>query len=137
MGTTPVVCTATDSQWNSASASFIVYVKDAREQLNELFDLVVSEAVGPGTSLAKQLEAARAVLDAGNELSTCRILRAFFIEARAQLGEGTNKRTGGRTDGGGESDPGGPQLRDVNRRTALGATVGGERSRLLLGYSLG
>lgn len=62
-------------------------LKGAAELLDDLLDQVVSEALGPGSSLASKLETARAALGAGSLTPTCGILSAFSSEARAQSGK--------------------------------------------------
>jgi hypothetical protein len=85
IGTTTVTCSATDSSGNGASASFEVHVKDASEQLADL--LVLVGGVGPGSSLADKITAARGALASGHSSEACRKLAAFTKEAEAQSGK--------------------------------------------------
>ena len=82
IGTTTVTCEASDAAGNTASASFDVHVKGADEQLEDLIGAVVG--VGPGSSLADKLIAARGALDEGNIHETCQRLAAFAQAASAQ-----------------------------------------------------
>jgi uncharacterized delta-60 repeat protein len=87
IGTTIVTCTATDAAGNEASATFTVHVKDAREQLDAMIVLISADGLGPGSSLAKELQSARAALLAANQSATCRILSAFAYDVRAIAGK--------------------------------------------------
>jgi hypothetical protein len=49
-------------------------------------DKVVSEALGPGASLAGKLKAALVALSVGNQNATRSILAAFVNEVQAQAG---------------------------------------------------
>ena len=84
IGTTMVICIATDAAGNSASASFDVHVKGASEQLGDLGDNV--EGVGPGTSLADKIHDAQAAVAAGEPAHACELLSAFSSQVRAQTG---------------------------------------------------
>ena len=77
-----VGCSATDSHANTSSASFDVHVKGAAEQLADL-QLAVA-GVGPGTSLADKIAAARILLERGARLGAVRALDSFAREVRAQ-----------------------------------------------------
>jgi streptogramin lyase len=82
IGTTQVVCTASDAAGNEASASFDVHVKGASEQLDDLLAQV--DGLGPGASLKDKLSEAIAELDAGDEGATCEKLNAFANAVQAQ-----------------------------------------------------
>jgi hypothetical protein len=69
IGTTTVVCTATDTHGNSATASFTVHVRGASEQLADLLTAVTG--VGPGRSLAHKVRLAQAFLSR-NDVSSAR-----------------------------------------------------------------
>jgi probable HAF family extracellular repeat protein len=85
IGNTTVTCDATDAAGNSASASFLVTVKGASEQLADLRQ--AAEGVGSGTSLADKVEAAQAALAEGDDAGTCEILNAFIKQVEAQSGK--------------------------------------------------
>lgn len=85
IGTTEVVCTASDTAGNEASAGFQVQVKGASEQLDDLISHV--EDLGAGTSLADKLTEAMAALDAGDEVAACKKLAAFLNAVAAQSGK--------------------------------------------------
>jgi hypothetical protein len=80
-----VVCAARDGSGNEASATFVVHVRGAAEQLARLADAVVG--VGPGTSLADKVAQARVALASGNRAETGSILRAFANQVTAQNGK--------------------------------------------------
>lgn len=75
IGDTGVVCSATDSSGNSASAGFTVHVQGAAEQLATLADATAT--AGPGSSLSHEVAAARAALGRGSLSATCGILGAL------------------------------------------------------------
>jgi HYR domain-containing protein len=85
IGMTSVTCTASDSAGNEASASFDVHVRGADEQLDRLIAAVAD--IGPGTSFADKLHAAKTALEQGDLEETCEDLRAFSNEAQAQSGK--------------------------------------------------
>ena len=85
IGTTAVMCSASDSAGNVGSASFEVRVKGAQEQLDDLIALVLD--LGPGTSLADKLREASAALMAGRQADVCKKLAAFSSQAHAQSGK--------------------------------------------------
>jgi hypothetical protein len=85
IGTTTVNCSATDAAGNSASASFVVHVKGATEQLADLE--VAVAGIGAGTSLADKVANARAALAAGAIDEACEILAAFDHHVIAQSGK--------------------------------------------------
>jgi HYR domain/FG-GAP-like repeat len=82
IGTTAVICTATDTSGNTANASFDVHVKSADEQLVGLIDRVTG--LGPGSSLIDKLTAVQAALGEGDHAEACRALADFANEVRAQ-----------------------------------------------------
>lgn len=86
IGTTSVTCVARDVSGNNATASFRVHVKNASEQLRELFEDILSNELGPGRSLTAKLEPLAAVGD-GDQLRVCNVLGAFVREVRAQSGK--------------------------------------------------
>jgi hypothetical protein len=87
IGTTTVLCTASDDLGNSSTASFDVQVRGALEQVLVLRDTVLAE-VSPNdlrTTLVKQLDDAAAALRAGEK--PCGPLRGFTRQVRAQEGK--------------------------------------------------
>jgi hypothetical protein len=89
IGTTTVLCTATDAANNQAECSFTVHVKGAAEQIQDLTLLVSSLdlAYGMETSLGAQLKAAMAALSAGNKAAAYQSLQSFINHASAQSGK--------------------------------------------------
>ena len=85
VGTTTVVCTATDSHGNTGSASFTVHVKGATEQLADLAAAV--KGVGPGKSLSATVAVAQWLVAHGRPKAACLTLTAFNLEVRAQSGK--------------------------------------------------
>ena len=85
VGTTTVVCTATDSHGNTGSASFTVHVKGATEQLADLAAAV--KGVGPGKSLSATVAVAQWFVAHGRPRAACLTLTAFNLEVRAQSGK--------------------------------------------------
>jgi outer membrane protein assembly factor BamB len=85
IGTTTVTCTATDTNGNSATASFTIRVKGAAEQLADLAQAVVG--VGPGTSLVDKVRQAQTYLHQQDVADTCATLQQFIDQVRAQSGK--------------------------------------------------
>jgi hypothetical protein len=84
IGTTTVVCTATDLAGNSASCQFQVTVLGPREMLERLLALVSAKAARP-QPLRATLEAALASIDRGNSTSAINQLQAFQHKVQAQV----------------------------------------------------
>jgi hypothetical protein len=84
IGTTTVICTASDTHENTSTASFTVHVKGAAEQLADLATAVTG--VGPGTSLADKVSHAQAYVAANDVADACPTLTAFVNEVKAQSG---------------------------------------------------
>jgi hypothetical protein len=82
IGTTTVICTATDTHNNSATASFTIHVEGASEQLTDLGGAFTG--VGPGTSLADKVQQAQTYLAANDTTDACSTLTAFANEVNAQ-----------------------------------------------------
>jgi uncharacterized repeat protein (TIGR03803 family) len=89
IGDTTVVCTAIDAAGNQASSSFMVHVKGAAEQVNDLVVLVRSLGLHPGTanSLIVKLRAAASELRRGDDRAAFGSLEAFLNEVDAQTGK--------------------------------------------------
>jgi hypothetical protein len=85
IGDTTVTCTATDASGNTAMESFVVHVRGAAEQLDNLAAAV--KGVGPGTSLADKVAQARAAVTAGDNATAVSILNAFNRQVGAQTGK--------------------------------------------------
>ena len=85
IGTTTVVCSATDSSGNGAGASFQVHVRGASEQLDDLAARVTG--VGPGSSLAAKLANVRDALASEHPGEACEQLAAFVNQTEAQSGK--------------------------------------------------
>jgi Tol biopolymer transport system component len=89
IGDTTVTCTATDASGNEATGSFIVHVRGAGEQIDDLQHLfVVVTDIPPSMrqSLGAKLAAAEASLGNGRVDDACNALKAFIAEAAAQSG---------------------------------------------------
>jgi probable HAF family extracellular repeat protein len=84
IGDTTVTCTATDASGNTATASFVVHVRGAAEQLANLAAAV--KGVGPGTSLAVKVGQAQAALGVNDPAAASSALKAFANEVAAQQG---------------------------------------------------
>lgn len=92
IGTTTVICTATDTALNSSSASFEVTVVGASGQLSNLTTLVQSYNLHQGisNSLDSKLSNAQKALEAANAgdlESACGLMGAFINEVEAQSGQ--------------------------------------------------
>jgi hypothetical protein len=87
IGTTTVICTASDSDDSNSpvSTTFTVTVVGAADQLQQLAAAVVG--VGPGTSLADKVQAAETYLAAGDVADADGVLNAFINEVKAQSGK--------------------------------------------------
>lgn len=92
IGTTVVSCTAADVAGNTATAGFLVIVKGAADQINDLIDLVESFNLRQGidnsldTKLQNALDALTAV-KGGDTATACGLLDAFINEVNAQSGK--------------------------------------------------
>jgi hypothetical protein len=82
----PTAGTSSTNGLTAAAVRILGQLPDAAALLNALLDKVVSEALGPGASLAGKLKAALVALSVGNTNATCNILAAFVNEVRAQAG---------------------------------------------------
>jgi HYR domain len=92
IGTTVVMCTATDASGNSSHASFNVTVKGASGQIADLIALVTSFNLRQGitNSLDAKLQNVLAALSAagvGDIATACNKLNAFINEVQAQSGK--------------------------------------------------
>lgn len=85
IGDTTVGCSASDSSGNTTTASFVVHVNGAAEQLTAL--RLVAAAVGPGSSLSSKVAAAQQYVAAGDAADACSVLQAFANELAAQTGK--------------------------------------------------
>ncbi len=91
IGATRVTCAAADAAGNTASASFVVRVKSAAEQLADLRARL--NGVGPGTSLADKVSDVQAALASGNQAKSCEALAAFANQVSAQGGKSISAET--------------------------------------------
>ena len=91
IGTTTVICTATDKAGNPGTASFAITVRGASEQLADLLNAVTG--VGSGTSLADKVKAAQSAYTAGNHPLACEILNASINQVKAQSGRSIDAQT--------------------------------------------
>jgi len=89
IGTTTVTCTATDSQGNSTTGTFLVTVKGAAVQLADERSLVRSFGLSAGleNSFLVKLDHALATVQTGDTTTACADLGAFANEAQAQSGK--------------------------------------------------
>jgi hypothetical protein len=85
IGTTTVVCEASDAAGNEAAARFDVRVKGADEQLGDLLAAVA--VAGPGSSLADKVRDARGALAGQRVDDACETLAAFAHEVTAHSGK--------------------------------------------------
>ena len=91
IGDTTVTCTATATAGNTATASFVVHVRGAAEQLEKL--AAAASGVGPGLSLANKIAQAGAALSANDPAKATAILEAFMREVAAQSGRKITRHT--------------------------------------------
>jgi hypothetical protein len=87
IGVTTVHCTATatgDSN-SPATVSFMVTVRGAPAQLQDLLAAVAG--VGPGKSLADKIQHIQTYVAANRTMNACRMLSAFINEVSAQTGK--------------------------------------------------
>ena len=89
IGTHTVSCSAADATGNSASASFMVTVNGAEEQVTDLQDDVTGLDLQEGTetSLQQKLAAAQAALAGGQQGAACNQLQALINQVAAQVGK--------------------------------------------------
>jgi hypothetical protein len=92
IGDTTVSCTARDASGNEATASFVVHVRGAPEQLTTLIDAVVATNAKQGivSSLDAKLQAVQQALAAervGDGADACSKLEAFIHGVEAQAGK--------------------------------------------------
>ncbi|MCU1483285.1 MAG: Hyalin [Actinomycetia bacterium] len=85
IGTTSVVCTATDHAGNTAATGFTVTVRGAAEQLQALAAAVTG--VGPGGSFTSKVQGIQALVAAGDRAGARAALKAFSNEVKAQSGK--------------------------------------------------
>jgi len=85
IGSTTVVCGAVDEAGNTTTATFVVYVRGAGEQLARL-EIAVA-GVGPGRSLIAKVQQARAALAAGDADGASSLLLALEHQVAAQSGK--------------------------------------------------
>ena len=85
IGDTSVTCTATDLGGNTATASFVVTVRGAGDQLADLRTAV--DGIGPGYSLINKISYVQAALANNDVPGGCSILSAFVNEVGAQSGK--------------------------------------------------
>jgi HYR domain len=93
IGTTRVVCIATDASGNAASGTFDVTVLSATQQIDNIVTQVkaVNAKEGVADSLDAKLQNVLAALSsakAGDKVSACNKLDSFINEVRAQTGPG-------------------------------------------------
>ena len=82
VGVNPVTCVAKDAAGNQSSASFVVTVRGAAEQLHDLVDYVgeLNLSGGVGTPMLNQLQSALAAIDKPDHVS-CKKLEDFIKAA--------------------------------------------------------
>jgi hypothetical protein len=89
IGNTSVACTATDRAGNTSSGSFVVTVKGAAAQVNDLLTLVSSFNLSTlGNSLTAKLQNIQSKLSSGHTNAVCGPLAAFVGEVTDQSGQG-------------------------------------------------
>lgn len=89
IGTTLVLCTATDGAGNSTRGGFHVTVNGPVAQLTNLIAAVgiLSSPFGPTNSLATKLQNALKAINVGDVSGACDLLNAFINEAKALSGK--------------------------------------------------
>jgi hypothetical protein len=89
IGNTSVACTATDRAGNMSSGSFVVTVKGAAAQINDLLTLVSSFNLSTlGNSLTAKLQNIQSNLSSGQTNAVCGQLGAFIGQVTDQSGQG-------------------------------------------------
>jgi len=89
IGNTNSTCTATDRAGNSSSGSFVVTVKGATDQVNDLLTLVTSLNLSTlGSSLTSKLQNIQSQLSSWQTSAVCGQLTAFINDVTAQSGQG-------------------------------------------------
>jgi len=83
-GDTTVRCSAADRSGNTASGDFLVHVRGAGEQLDEL--LAAVKSVGSAKGLIEEVREARSAYLQGHKACACGELQDFIDEVRAQRG---------------------------------------------------
>ena len=98
IGVTTVTCTVTDPDDTNSpvTQSFAVTVNGAASQLGDLLATVNSYDLANGlqTSLLSQLQAARADLQANNQVDACGVIGAFVNHVKAQSNKGLTSAQG-------------------------------------------
>jgi probable HAF family extracellular repeat protein len=87
IGTTTVICSATDAFGHSASASFGVMVAGAPQQMAALQASFAALSPKLGTSLTDKLQTAQTDLGTGAVTDACGVLSALIHEMQAQSGK--------------------------------------------------
>jgi HYR domain/Low-density lipoprotein receptor repeat class B len=92
IGGTTVACTAVDASGNAASASFVVHVRGAAEQLSALIDAVIATnakqgIVGSLDAKLGEVQEALAAAKTNDRADACSKLSAFIKEVEAQAGK--------------------------------------------------
>jgi hypothetical protein len=89
IGNTSVACTATDRAGNTSSGSFVVTVKGAAAQINDLLTLVSSFNLNTlGNSLTAKLQNIQSNLSSGQTNAVCGQFAAFIGQVTDQIGQG-------------------------------------------------
>ena len=89
IGETTVNCSATDSSGNTGTASFVVHVRGAAEQVANLSATLDSFALGKlGTSLHDKLVTVQSFLTANKPHQACANLADFIAQVNSQAGKG-------------------------------------------------
>jgi hypothetical protein len=88
IATTIVSCLANDPAGNTSSATFLVRVRGAADQLESVVES--TQGVGPGKSFSAKASNALAAVQAGDTAGACGMLKALINEALAQSGKKLN-----------------------------------------------
>jgi hypothetical protein len=84
-----VTCTATDAASNTATASFVVHVRGAAEQLANLSATLDGFGLGKlGTSLHDKLVTVQRLLAANKPQQACDNLMSFVAQVQSETGKG-------------------------------------------------
>ena len=89
IGTTTVTCTAADAVGGTTSVAFVVHVRGAGEQTDELKELIERFGIHHGITraLEAKLSAALAAIEDGRDDTACNVLAAFIRQVQAQSGK--------------------------------------------------
>src|SRR5437762_4705458 len=89
VGATTITCSALDAASHATTATFVITVVGATDQLAQLRALVAALTIDPSVKqgLLDKLDSARGTIASGAAKTTCNQLSAFASQVRAQTGK--------------------------------------------------